>query len=259
MPNRTYPTSGDVIVTGPSTSNLLGHRTKYSLLMKRYPAEEALKHYVGGSDPVFTGFVELEVIRRYRDLDGIALVDIGCGIGRLTMHVVHEPIKSYVGTDILPEIIKHAQDIAQHDSRFSFFISDNCKVHIPDGQADIVVAFSVITHLLDEECFEYFVESRRVLKPNGIALFTYLDFNSPYHRSDFFQHARRYRSGQGDLLRFTTSEILNYLGKEAGFAKIEHFDGSIKFPASGKVPPLMASKTVPSTVAMGQSICALYV
>ena len=37
----------------------------------------------------------------------------------------------------------------------------------PDGEADMVCFFSVLTHLLHEESYVYLQDARRVLKPTG--------------------------------------------------------------------------------------------
>lgn len=242
-----------------SADNVLGHRAKYNALIAGLSPEEAANEFVGGGDPIEHGYIQLELIRRYKDPAGSSIVDIGCGIGRLTMHMRHEAVDSYLGIDIIPEIMQGAIDRAKGDDRFSFAVGEECRIPKADASADIVTAFSVITHLLDEECFEYLLEARRVLRTGGVALFSFLNFESPDLRKIFFAHARRHRSGHGDLLKFTTPGVLRYFAEEVGFSSVEFIEGSQQIPTSGKTSPLIGPERVRKTVAPGQALCVMKV
>jgi ubiquinone/menaquinone biosynthesis C-methylase UbiE len=235
--------------------NVSGHRAKYDLLMRAMPAQEAEETYVGGGDPILAGLRELEAIRACTRTDDATVIDIGCGIGRLTQHMVYEPIRRYVGLDIIPEILQSAKAKAQSDARFRFALSEECKIPEADASADIVVAFSVITHLIDEEIFEYLSEARRVLKPTGVGIFSFLDFYNPHHQSLFFRHASQFRGGHGDMLKFNTQDVLRLFGERAGFRSVEFVDGSIARPMSGRSSRLIDVGTLPPTYTTGQSVC----
>ncbi len=242
-----------------SADNVLGHRAKYNALMAGRSPEEAANEFVGGGDPIEHGYIQLELIRRYRTTAGASIVDIGCGIGRLTQHMRHEAIDSYLGIDVIPEIMQRAIERVKGDDRFSFAVGENCRIPKADSSADIVIAFSVITHLLDEECFEYLLEARRVLRTGGVALFSFMDFDSPGLRKIFFAHARRHRTGHGDLLKFTTPGVLRYFSEEAGFSRVEFIEGSQQVETSGRTSPLIPPERVRKTVAPGQSLCVMMV
>jgi len=237
------------------SDNVDGHRSKYEILKASLPPEEVGKVFVGGSDPIWMGFCELEMIRRSKDLNGATVVDIGCGIGRLTQHMLHEPLTRYLGIDIIPEILQDAIEIAKDDKRFSFEIGSDCKIPMEDGVADVVVAYSVITHLLDEETFEYLQDARRVLKPGGVAIFSFLDFMYDRHVENFFRHAAQHRHGHGDMLKYTTKEVLRLFGEKAGFSNVQFVDGVDALPTSGKTSPLMSEP--PKKFQLGQSSCIL--
>lgn len=239
------------------SDNVAGHKKKYETLKASLPPEEVGKVFVGGSDPLWMGYFELEMIRRHRTLRGASVVDIGCGIGRLTQHMLHEPISAYLGIDIVPEILDDARAIAVEDSRFSFAIGEQCKIPLEDGSADIVVAFSVITHLLNEEVFEYFLEARRVLRPGGVAILSFLDFMYPEHVENFFKHAAHHRHGHGDLLTYTTKEVLSLFARQAGFSSHSFVDGVERHTTSGATSPLISHDMVPPSFCLGQSACIL--
>jgi SAM-dependent methyltransferase len=242
---------------GARLDNVAGHRARYEHLKARLPREQVGSQFVGSGDPVLVGFIELEIIRHFIDLKDAFVVDIGCGIGRLTRHLFHENIAGYLGIDLIPEIMQDAIDSVGGDPRFAFVLAENCRVPKEDASSDVVVGFSVITHLLDEEAYDYFVEAARVLKPNGIAIFSFLDFGSSAHAESFFAHAAVHRSGQGDLLKFTTKEVLSLFAKRAGFCNCVFMDHSEPLPATGKGSRLVAAEQLPAAITLGQSLCVM--
>jgi SAM-dependent methyltransferase len=243
-------------LTQAITDNVAGHRVRYEHLIKHMPLAEAKNVFVGGGDSIVTGFIELEITRTVRSLKGADVVDVGCGIGRLTQHLINEPISSYLGLDVVEEVLDEARKIAARDERFNFAIPEHCKIPKEDKSADIVVGFSLITHLLNEEVLRYFQEARRVLRSGGTAIFSFMDLANENHRALFVDYAAR--SSIGDLMVFTTRETLNILGECAGFKNLTFVDGTSEpFTSSGVVSPLMPREQIPKTIALGQSICFL--
>jgi ubiquinone/menaquinone biosynthesis C-methylase UbiE len=237
------------------SDNVAGHMAKYEVLSAQLPPDQVGTAFVGGSDPILMGFYELELIRRYAKISGASVVDIGCGIGRLTRHMMAENVGNYLGTDVVPQILQEAIDMAKGDKRFHFKIANDCVIPQADCTADIVVAFSVITHLIDEEAFEYFAETKRVLKPGGLAIFSFLDFMNTEHRESFFRHAEQHRHGHGDMLKFTTAEILQTFIQRLGVSLVEFVDGALEMPISGEPSPVLDVTTTVQTFRMGQSAC----
>jgi 2-polyprenyl-3-methyl-5-hydroxy-6-metoxy-1,4-benzoquinol methylase len=237
-----------------SLDNVGGHRSKYEMLKAGHPKEDVGKLFVGGSDPVLTGYVEVEKIKRLHSLAEVDVIDIGCGIGRLARHLMHEPIRSYLGTEIIPEIMAEAIALTEHDARFKFTTVTTCSIPSDDACCDLVVAFSVITHLLDEEIYEYIAEAKRVLRPGGLAIFSFLDFTT---NSDlFFRHAAVHRGGHGDLLKFTTQDVLTLFAKHAGMSSVEFEDGQ-DTPTSGRRTPAMEGYDLPPAVALNHPLCVM--
>ena len=240
-----------------SISNLTGHRAKYDRLSASLPQNEVGVAFVGGGDAIMTGYQELEVLRAFKELRGASIIDIGCGIGRLTSYLLEENVTEYLGLDIIPEILAEAIDAARNGQNFKFAIAENCKLPAADAAADIVCGFSLITHLLDEEIFEYFTEARRVLRSDGIAVFSFLDFENTLHRQKFVQHARVHRHGHGDLTRFTTKSFLSLLAKETGFPVTRFIDpGQIAVRDSGR-KILLDGRRAPEVARLGQTVCIM--
>ena len=241
-------------MTGAFTDNLAGHRAKYEHLARTLPADEVGPTYVGGGDPVLAGYKELEVLRAHAMLPGAAIIDVGCGIGRLTQHLVPEPIGSYLGLDIIPEVLNEAVAKAAGVRRFRFAVPAECLIPADDASAEIVVGFSLITHLMDEEAFEYIREASRVLTPSGAAIFSFLDFNLPTHTAMFLAHARQHRLGHGDILKFTSKDVLRIVGHDVGFTDVAFVDGTDERFYSGARSSLLDVVTLPARYEFGQSL-----
>jgi ubiquinone/menaquinone biosynthesis C-methylase UbiE len=171
------------------SNNIIGHQMKYDHLAASVPAAQLGALYVGGGDPALIGYQEMEVIHAYGKISGSFIVDVGCGIGRLPRNLVAQDIGSYLGLDVIEPILQEAAEVVGSDKRFRFEIATDCKIPLPNAEADVVVGFSLITHLLDEEIFDYFRESRRVLTEGGVAIFSFFDFLNGNHLETFFRHA----------------------------------------------------------------------
>jgi ubiquinone/menaquinone biosynthesis C-methylase UbiE len=242
-----------------STNNLAGHRAKYELLKASLPKEEVGSVFVGGGDAVLTGYNELELIRKFKSLHGASVIDIGCGIGRLTRYLIEENLAEYLGLDIVPEILREAEKLTSGQPLFKFGIVENCKLPSADASADVVCGFSLITHLLDEEIFEYFLEARRVLRSGGVAVFSFIDFENDTHLSSFVAHARHHRHGHGDLLKYTTKSILQRLARCAGFSSTSFIEEGRAVVGASARGNLIDGRDAPREVVLGQSVCAMFI
>lgn len=107
--------------------------------------------------------------------EGCYLIDAGCGSGRLSASVARNgPDLRYLGTDVVPELLAYARErSARPDWRFE--LVDGLAIPERDSAADMVCFFSVLTHLTEEEGDSYLREARRVLKPGGKIVCSFLD------------------------------------------------------------------------------------
>lgn len=116
-----------------------------------------------------------------------SVLEIGCGCGRVCRLLNGQHVVRYIGFDVLEANIKWCQRFIQPPwggrSEFYWFDvrSDEYNpsgsiaaldVHFPieKRSADIVLAASVFTHLLEPAAAHYLVETARVLSPHGRAL-----------------------------------------------------------------------------------------
>lgn len=158
---------------GPYVSHVHG-------LQKRLSQDEAMEEAVGGGDFAGIGAILSGLLRHYGlPADGY-LIDVGCGSGRLAKPISAYLKGRYLGFDLVPELIAHAKRITgRPDWRFE--VIDHISIPEADGEADMVCFFSVLTHLLHEQGYWYLEEARRVLRPGGRIIFSFLEFTEPAH------------------------------------------------------------------------------
>ena len=76
------------------------------------------------------------------------------------------------------KLLKYAEETAGRTD-FRYHAVDSTYIPEKESVADMVVFFSVATHMLNEEFYVYLLEARRVLKPKGRIIFSFLDFQVP--------------------------------------------------------------------------------
>jgi SAM-dependent methyltransferase len=135
-----------------------------------------------------------EAGRSVESLD--ALLDWGCGCGRVLRHWSHLPRTGIYGCDINPRMVGWCRE----NLPFAQVESNDVAPPLSYGEAsfDLVYAFSVITHLPVELQHAWMHECKRVLKPGGHLLITTL--GAYYLTRDRLSAAERQRFLDGDVV-----------------------------------------------------------
>lgn len=99
-----------------------------------------------------------------------AVLDFGCGCGRVMRRWAGVSGPSFFGSDYNPRLI----DWCRANLPFARFEVNGLEPPLPfsDGQFDLVYALSVFTHLTEPLQHEWMAELRRVIRPGGLLLFT---------------------------------------------------------------------------------------
>lgn len=156
-----------------------------NLLAKNDP-ETAMSLAVGGDYKVMGEALRVR-LARFGLQPNDYLIDVGCGSGRLAYALARSPWRDsirYLGIDIVPAMLEFAAQKC-HQPRWRFELVTEPHIPEADGVAEMVCFFSVFTHLLQEESFLYLEDARRVLKPGGRIVASYLDIADPSHWSIF--------------------------------------------------------------------------
>lgn len=104
--------------------------------------------------------------------EGAHVVDIGCGVGRLS-RAARERAAHVTGIDVSPEMVERARRLNAHLDGLSFVEGDGRGLTgIPDASADACISHVVFQHIPDPRItLGYVTEMGRVLRPGGWAAF----------------------------------------------------------------------------------------
>ncbi len=184
-------------------------------LLARHPRREAMELAVGGSWDVI-GPIEVAVLRHAGLRDGMRLVDLGCGSGRLAQALSRAMEVEYLGLDVVPALLDYARSICPGHYRFE--LNRSLTFPGPDASTDMVGAFSVFTHLLPEETYLYLEDARRVLRPGGKVVLSFLEFANPEHWGAFEGVVNAQRtSSRPPLNTFLERQAIEAFARRLGF------------------------------------------
>ena len=119
------------------------------------------------------------------------VVEIGCGVGRLTRALAGR-VGHVIGTDISSEMIKRAQEWNAEIDNIDWVHGDGQTLQPLDGgSVDGCLTHVVLQHIPDPEVIRgYLRDMGRVLRPGGWALFV-LSTDSRVHRLSFGGRVKR--------------------------------------------------------------------
>ena len=224
-------------------------------LLTRYALPEAMSHAVGG-DFKLIGEIEKQLLIGYGLKPEHTLVDVGCGSGRLAKQLVtYLGSGRVLGTDVVPELLEYARTGCP--SNWQFALVDDIRIPFSNDEADFASFFSVFTHLLHEESFCYLIEARRVVKPGGLIVFSFLEFGSNW---EIFSGAvRLLRKGEPNpiLNVFIARDAIEIWARQLQMPVVEIRAGPDRF-INLPTPVLADSgEWIEGSVALGQSVCVL--
>jgi SAM-dependent methyltransferase len=129
----------------------------------------------------------------FRIEDFQAILDFGCGCGRVMRYWKSLKGPRIYGTDYNRQLIEWSQ---RNLSRFADFKTNHLAppLDYEDGRFDLIYALSVFTHLTEDLQRDWMHELVRVLQPNGLLLITLHGENRLYQLEP--EEQRRFLSGQ---------------------------------------------------------------
>jgi ubiquinone/menaquinone biosynthesis C-methylase UbiE len=162
---------------------VVSYQTHLTRLIESHGRDAAMEWIVGGQYTQI-GILESSALRTLGLRPDDTIVDVGCGSGRLPFTLRHYLSGRFIGTDILDEALAYARERCERPD-WDFISHFLPSIPVEDGIANFVTFFSLFTHLLDEDIFRFLAEARRVLKPGGRIVFSFLDFECESHWSIF--------------------------------------------------------------------------
>ncbi len=226
-------------------------------LKVQYDYDKAMSLAVGG-EYYLIGALEREVLVQCGMKDDSYLIDVGAGSGRLAYALKDMPNLRYLGIDVVPELLQYADKrCARSDWKFEPITG----LAIPegDGQADIVCFFSVLTHLLHEESYRYLQDAKRVLKPGGRIIFSFLEFSVDLQWNIFENMIQQsIDNTEHPLNMFLSTDGVQTFAKHLGMKVVLIHKGDHLFIDIPNPLSLEDGRVInKGTHAFGQSICVL--
>jgi ubiquinone/menaquinone biosynthesis C-methylase UbiE len=165
-----------------------------------------MRQAVGGEFDAI-GIIERETLIYHGLKKDDYLIDVGCGSGRLAKPLAEYLEGKYLGIDVVPDLIDYARWLVPRPD-WRFELAQGLTIPEPDCQADMVCFFSVLSHLLHEESFVYLREAKRVLRPHGKIVLSFLDFQISNHWGVFEFNLADIGIGSHPLNVFMSAEML---------------------------------------------------
>ncbi len=186
--------------------------------------DTALRQAVGGSFYA-SGRLQYLLMRELGVGPTSSVIDIGCGSGRLAVHFAPHSGLRYLGTETCSDLLEYAKKLTQRPD-WRFVLTDGASIPAADSTADFVCFFSVLTHVKHEESCRYLAEARRVLRPDGKIVFSFLEFRRPFHWAVFLTQLKDARPGD-PLTQFMDRDGITAWADHVGLKVEKILDGGV--------------------------------
>ena len=233
---------------------MYNHYVKSLLTNSAADQSQIMATAIGGEFDAF-GIIERELLIQCGLQQDGYVIDVGCGSGRLAKPLAQYLSGPYLGTDIVPDLIDYARQLAGR-SDWRFELADGLRIPEVDGVADIVCFFSVFTHLLHEESYIYLQEARRVLKPGGRIIFSFLQFAIPSHWAVFESNLASL-GGSHPLNMFVSRDGIEAWAAHLNLRIVEIHDGDKPHISLPHPVTLDDGRVMEGKGNLGQSVCIL--
>ncbi len=172
---------------------------------------------------------------------GLRVIDIGCGWGRITQTLFRdfEP-GQILGCDVMPEALEicRASGLGVELKQMPYMPP----VDLADGSADLMVAYSVFSHLSEEAHMAWVEDFARVLRPGGVLVVTtrpraFISYAESVRRQpDIPPHARAtanaFKDSQSWLDRYDRGEFCFDAAFSDGAGRPEDYYGEAVVPGA---------------------------
>lgn len=187
-----------------------------------------LPHVVGSPQRRLAGQVGADLVARRRKLDGIRLLDVGCGRGGPAVHLAMRFGFDVTGVDLVPVNVATATENAvNREASCRFLVGDATRLPLPADSFDAGVAIDSLVYVPDRRAA--FGELARVVRPAGLVVVSDLVVADGLARDeraavDAFADAwdlaqlasvDRYRSGM-ERARLTVDEVRDVTANSVG-------------------------------------------
>ena len=194
----------------------------YAALTNSHEATKAAHLAVGG-DFVAVGALEYYALKAHGLRPDHLVVDIGCGTGRLALQLAERGHERYAGFDIIASAVSYAREACGRPE-WEFGVTDGLRIPFLDSVADFACFFSVFTHVAHEHTYLYLEEARRLLRPGGLVVFTFLEFGISSHWVQFESAVRNFGLNREPIVFLDRDAIVRF-AQQLGYEVLALVDG----------------------------------
>lgn len=223
-------------------------------LLDTHDESRAMSLAVGG-DYEAVGALEFCLLKQLGLQAQHTVIDAGCGSGRLATQLKDYLTGKYIGLDVVPELFKYAERACARKD-WKFYQAPGTNIPEPDASADFVTFFSVFTHLQHEETYRYLADAKRVLKPGGKIVFSFLEFRLPTHWFIFENSVKDERPDKV-LNQFMDRDMIAAFAQALGLRVLEIQEGHLPHIQLDRVIRWDDGREMVGIGNLGQSVCVL--
>ena len=204
----------------------------YEDLYESYARNVEADQVVGHGDFDFIGRAELALLQAEGLKPEHTLVDLGCGIGRLAVHVIPTLVGgSYIGIDISETMLKRAKErIAQVSPnppcRVQWIKQTTPEFNLVENSVDMMCAISVFTHMEAEDSYRYLKATIRLVKPGGRFIFSCTPLSTAIGKEIFLNSAKLDLKTRWKYVRNVTTSMdyMEEVARLAGWSVLRWYD-----------------------------------
>ena len=157
----------------------------------------------GLNTPAFLGLLP--------DVDGLVVLDLGCGEGHNTRRLAGLGAK-VTGIDISGTFVRYAREIEEKNPLgIRYEVADAARLPFGDASFDFATAFMSLMDMPETE--RVLAEACRVIRPGGFLQFsiTHPCFDTPHRKTLRDASGRSYAVEVGDYFRRRTGEVIEWV------------------------------------------------
>lgn len=194
-----------------------------------------------------SGRGDAERVRRWLRGQGDAVLNIGCGVGRVERYLA--PLVGEMwAVDVSGEMLRRARKRLEGLSNVHLreVGNDEFLRSFEDGRFDVVFSFLVLQHLEKEDAARYLRDAFRVLRPGGVFVGQFPNHLSPEYTRAFLEGLDLASRSPGRVRTYTEPEVRHTL-ETLGFTIEElRFGGG-----HGKSAEIYVAARKPAPVTVG--------
>jgi SAM-dependent methyltransferase len=161
---------------------------------------------------------------------GDAVLDLGCGIGRVARYVA-EGCRTLWAVDASPVMLRHARARMAGLGNVTFARCHGTSIPtMPDAGVDVAYSLLTLQHLEREDAFVLLRELRRVLRPGGTAYLTFPNLLSDTYLDAFIGYVDGGHAATRARARFYTPQEVERILPAAGLP-IRRLDPGVEIVA----------------------------